>query len=94
MVGIRQRYAPSQVHPNIGRDQLRYVVCRTLIDCSISRMDWPPPAWRFMMSVSVTAALNHGHTVKIPRFVFIGYNNAKYQVAVETNGTLNWTAPR
>jgi hypothetical protein len=47
-----------------------------------------------MMSVSVTAALNHGHTVKIPRFVFIGYNNAKYQVAVETNGTLNWTAPR
>ena len=29
----------------------------------------------------------------IYKFIFIGYNNTKYQVVAENNGALNWTTP-
>ena len=43
--------------------------------------------------VTVTSTHEHEYIVGIPKFIFIGYNNAKYQVVAENNGALSWTTP-
>ncbi|MCI1211112.1 hypothetical protein [Bifidobacterium tibiigranuli] len=36
--------------------------------------------------VTVTSTHEHEYIVGIPKFIFIGYNNTKYQVVAENNG--------
>jgi hypothetical protein len=43
--------------------------------------------------VSVVSHSDHQFQVTIPKFIFIGYNNPKYQVVAENNGALSWTTP-
>jgi hypothetical protein len=43
--------------------------------------------------VTVKSTKAHPFTVSIPKFIFIGFNKAKYQVAAENNRTLSWTTP-
>lgn len=43
--------------------------------------------------VTVKSTKAHHFTVSIPKFIFIGFNKAKYQVAAENNGALSWTTP-
>jgi hypothetical protein len=43
--------------------------------------------------VVIQSTQTHHFTVSIPKFIFIGYNNTKYQVVAENNGALSWTTP-
>jgi hypothetical protein len=43
--------------------------------------------------VTAESTQAHQFTVSIPKFIFIGYNNVKYQVAAENSGAMSWTTP-
>jgi hypothetical protein len=43
--------------------------------------------------ITFSSTHEHQYTMHIHKFIFIGYNNTKYQVVAENNGALNWTTP-
>jgi len=44
--------------------------------------------------VVITPLGNNNYEVKIPPFIFIGFDNLKSEVAAENNGILSWTNPQ
>ena len=41
--------------------------------------------------VQVSSTGDHHYTVSIPKFIFIGYDEPTFKLAVEDNGVLSWT---
>lgn len=43
--------------------------------------------------VDIRPTGDSSYTIKIPEFIFLGYDNPEFQVAAEDNGLLSWTTP-
>lgn len=43
--------------------------------------------------VRIEQTADKKYTIRIPKFIFIGFSDPHFQVAVENNGVLSWTTP-
>lgn len=43
--------------------------------------------------VTIESQPDNTFVITIPQYIFIGFDNSKYEVAAESNGLLSWTTP-